>query len=441
MTNIDKIISNIDPGDESLSKDILVNFVKESLNQIKNINDHYKILFEGKDGSDAYIPLIEEKLEKLTNLYKNLFPGGLDDTSIIDELESKISDIRQYNQELLTNENSIKEDIKNSQDKIISFYVELLGEDSSGGKAKEIRDFYEELTKSEGTKEQVEKIHTEIVEKYEKIFTASEGENSIIVKLENNIKEIDSYRTKIDKEINPEVENVRKYINDVQKDIDTKSADIDSLLSDATARTLAEGYTESKYEYSKEKSRKYVEGKYFLNIGVFFFNHILRHLSTVVNYAMFILPLVAVSLIFINEKTAEIILSSFTKNDLEPSPLELIYVKTIVSVPLIWIAWYGQRNISQRKRLFEEYNHKLRVVQMYLLFNTADKSYHLSDENKEELSVILLDAIKNNPAQYLGRGETMIDRIIDRFYERGLIKKLKEEIIPIFPEDKVKKDQ
>lgn len=428
---MDDLLNKIDAGDDSFDKDQLFKFIKESLLQIKKINESYKKFFDGGIDGRSQMTLIEEKLQSITQSYSKLFPGGVADTSVVDVLQLKIDEIKNYHLKLLDGDASIKNDIKDSQDKITAFYVDLLGEDGIGGKAKEIKDFYTKITETGGLQEEVEKFSKEILDKHEELFGATEGENSIITDLETNIKKINAYKTKIDEVITPEVENTRQYLGSLKTEINTKLADVSALLSDATAKTLAEGYLESKCEYSKLKSKKYNNEKILSlnNAETFFFNVLGRHVGTILNYLMFIVPLVFVSLIFISEQTAQIVLKSLASGGTAPTALELIYVKTIISIPLVWIAWYGQRNISQRKRLFEEYNHKLRAVQMYLLFNTSDKTYFLSEPNKNKLAEVLLKAIEHNPAQYLGRGETIIDRVAERFHAEGLYKKLKGEII------------
>lgn len=428
---MDDLINKIESGDDSFDKAQLLQFIKESLLQIKKINDAYRKFFEGGEGGTSQIALIEEKLSSITQSYLKLFPSGVADTSVVDVLQSKIDEIRQYHKVLLEGTDSVKAAVEHSQEKITNFYVELLGEDGLGGKAKVIKDFYTTLSGTEGTQAEIERISTEIIDKHAELFTAVEEEDSLIASLEKNIKKIEIFKNKVDKEIVPEIEQTRKYLGDVKIDIDTKLADVGALLSDATAKTLAEGYMESKCEYSKLKPKKYEKGKILKNISIFFFNNTIRQLGTLLDYAMFIIPLVFVSLIFINEKTAEIVLKSLATAGTSPTAAELIYVKTIISIPLIWIAWYGQRNISQRKRLFEEYNHKLRAVQMYLLFNTSDKTYFLSNPNKDKLAEILLSAIEYNPAQFLGRGETIIDRVYERFHVEGFYKKLKGEVVSL----------
>ena len=429
MSQLDNLISQIDTNAKAPTKDELWDFIKTSLQEVNKINELYKKYFEGTEGAEAVFPVIEKKIQDITAAYTKIFPGGVADTSVVDALQNQVDAIKNYHAELITNPDSIKSDIKDSQDKINSFFVELLGEDGTAGKAKEMRDFYTKLTEADGIEEETKRIYKEVTEKYEELFDAPEGENSLIQDLESNIKKADLFKKKLDTEVTPEIEKTRKYLGELKTDIDTKREDVNSLLSDATTRTLLNAYTESKSEYSKFKRKEYTKGDWFGNVSVFFYNNLGRHMGSVMNYAMFILPLVVVSLIFINEKTAEIVLKSLTADGIQPSAAELIYVKTIISIPLIWIAWYGQRNISQRKRLFEEYNHKLRVVEMYLLFNTGDKSYQLDNANRSKLAQILLEAIEHNPAQHLGRGETIIDRVSERFHVEGYYKKMKKEVI------------
>ena len=42
---------------------------------------------------------------------------------------------------------------------------------------------------------------------------------------------------------------------------------------------------------------------------------------------------------------------------------------------------------------------------MYLMFDSKDNAYSLKNEGAD-LEKILMEAIRNNPAKYLGKGET-----------------------------------
>ena len=63
-----------------------------------------------------------------------------------------------------------------------------------------------------------------------------------------------------------------------------------------------------------------------------------------------------------------------------------IAVSTIAGVPLLWIAWYCQRSISQINRIREEYNHKLRIMKLYDGFSKQDSSTRRQSANKTRSS-------------------------------------------------------
>ena len=309
----------------------------------------------------------------------DLFGQGDSGLSHVEEINKQVEEIKKYHIDLVVGESSVKSDVEEAQRNIVEFYEYLFGKDEENGIEPDVREAIDIILKSK--------------------------------------KEITDFETHISGEIKP-------LLVEVQDDIMVKRKEINALLSNATGSTLAEAYAGSKHEYSIPVSRGYEEKKWFKNTDTWLFNNIVKYLGTIFNYTLFILPLVSVSLIFTNEKIAQIIMASLVKAGRVPNVMELIYVKSIISIPLIWIAWYGQRNISQRKRLSEEYNHKLRVVQMYLMFITNESSYQLKD--KKKLENTLLDAIARNPSEIYGRDETMLDKIAEIF---RVIKQKPKEII------------
>lgn len=375
MSQMDSLIAGIRPNKQSPSKEKLWEFVKESLAEIGQINEAYKKYFEsGSAEAPAVFNDIEAKIEKIKLSYASLFDVQESGDSKVAELNKKIEEILAFHSQLLTGESSVQTNVEAAHKKIQELYVFLFGNDVEDG------------------------IHPELKEAIASILESK--------------KDISEFETRLNDEIKPN-------LVEVQKDIDTKRTEIGALLSNATINTLAHGYAESKYEYSKPAPKKYVKigtgldilWTVIANISAFIFNVAGRHISFIVSYILFIFPLVAVSLIFMNEDAARIVLNSLAQENVAPSPLELIYVKTVISVPLIWVAWYGQRNISQRKRLYEEYNHKLRVVQMYLMFSTKEESYPLSSMLK--LEETLIEVIGRNPSEVFGKDETILDKFAD----------------------------
>jgi len=381
MSKMDELVAGINPNKKSPSKEKLWEFIRESLGQINEINDAYKKYFDGQgeDESKTVFEDIELKIEKIKQSYVDLFGQGDSGLSHVEEINKQVEEIKKYHIDLVVGESSVKSDVEEAQRNIVEFYEYLFGKDEENGIEPDVREAIDIILKSK--------------------------------------KEITDFETHISGEIKP-------LLVEVQDDIMVKRKEINALLSNATGSTLAEAYAGSKHEYSIPVSRGYEEKKWFKNTDTWLFNNIVKYLGTIFNYTLFILPLVSVSLIFTNEKIAQIIMASLVKAGRVPNVMELIYVKSIISIPLIWIAWYGQRNISQRKRLSEEYNHKLRVVQMYLMFITNESSYQLKD--KKKLENTLLDAIARNPSEIYGRDETMLDKIAEIF---RVIKQKPKEII------------
>ncbi|MCK5412753.1 MAG: hypothetical protein KAI57_00045 [Candidatus Pacebacteria bacterium] len=444
MSNIDNLVNGINPKKKSPTKDELWNFIKNSLKQIGEINDEYKKFFEGTDEKISIIKEIEEKYTKIKESYDELFLVNDGEKNKLQEIEEKIEEIKEYHKELLEDiddEISIKSNIDESKKYINEFYNFLFGEEKTEEKTKklikEINDYNDKLFNEEtGLEKEIDEVYENIIEKYNNLFKSEKGEQNKIKKLDENIENINLFNQLLDGKIKLNLDEKQEYLNKLKIDIDTKRKEVSLLLSDATVQTLAQGYSESMEEYSrkKEKASKELSTKVDItfvkdslyNLYVFFYNSVTRNMSILFNYCVFILPLIVICLILLEPDYIKHILKIKYDNNIF-SGTEFIIFKSVVTIPLLWIAWFGQKNISQRKRLFEEYNHKLRVVQMYILFNEKNKSYSLKNEHK--LEEVLIEVIKNNPAKHLGKGETMIDQMLEKFRIKGFYEDFKNEII------------
>lgn len=409
MSKLDDIINDIDGKRRNPTKYELVQLIKESLVEINGLHNKYVEFFEGSGDTEAILTQIENRLTATQAAFDKLFPDGGTDTSVVEAISVKLQEIKDYHNELLESDESIKNDIDDSQKKITDFYTQLFGNKETDGIKKNIVDFYTLLTKSGGIEEVVNHAYDDISAKHKELFLPSKGKTtSKINELETNITKIQEYKKDFEENVNPDIKKRQQEIEDISKDIQVKQSEVNSLLTGATANSLTEAYSESKYEYSSKKPRTDAI-KWHGKISNFFYNTLGRHGVATLNYLLFILPLLGILFIFSNPNAAKEIANNFEASGMHASPIEILYSKTIVSLPLLWVAWFGQRNISQRKRLFEEYNHKLRVVQMYILFNT-NQTYKLNGATPKELDNILLNAIGNNPAEHLGKGETYIDK-------------------------------
>ena len=65
MGNIDELISNIDSRRRNPKNTELWEFIKGSLEQIKEINESYKKYYQGTEEAPAMFKIIEEKYQKI----------------------------------------------------------------------------------------------------------------------------------------------------------------------------------------------------------------------------------------------------------------------------------------------------------------------------------------------------------------------------------------
>ena len=102
---------------------------------------------------------------------------------------------------------------------------------------------------------------------------------------------------------------------------------------------------------------------------------------------------------------------SFVYNS-PPTDLSTIAIRATIGFPLIWIAWFCQRSISQMTRIREEYRHKEKVMRIYDGFSKQIEQSTNAQEakaKKVDLISVTINAIGKNPAEKLDPSETLID--------------------------------
>ncbi|WOV91849.1 MAG: hypothetical protein R1F54_04220 [Candidatus Zeuxoniibacter abyssi] len=90
--------------------------------------------------------------------------------------------------------------------------------------------------------------------------------------------------------------------------------------------------------------------------------------------------------------------------------INTILTRIAVGFPLIWVAWYCQRTLSERQKIKEEYKHKQKMMLLYEGFMKQIQALGEDDKALQKKMVgIMLDAIKKNPAEFIGTPDTIID--------------------------------
>lgn len=410
--------------EDTFNKEEFNSFVKEALNQIKKIGEAYKKLFDAPDGQQSVVAEIETRLEDTKKKYEYLFSTNEAGLSRVAELNTQIEVIKKYHQELIGGDTSIQGVIKESQDKITDFYVYLFGgTDGVEGQEQKVKtaiesilNFHTELTKDDGYKKAIEEAHKEIIEAHDDLFSEDEEGNSRISSLNKDIEQIKTFKGILEKDIEP-------FIKDTKDDIDAKRRDVAALLDGATGGSLVEGFLKSKKEYKQEPDYKKLNGTAWENIRSVFSNiaaFVFSILLILIDYTLFIFPLLLSVFIFIQPDLVASIVGIKAQEASVSNFLGSLnfYGRLIISLPLWWISWFGQRSISHKRRLAEEYNHKAQVTKMYLNFvsKETENSYPLEVDAKNALHDELIKVIARHPGQVYGKDETMIDKIIQLVY-------------------------
>lgn len=89
-----------------------------------------------------------------------------------------------------------------------------------------------------------------------------------------------------------------------------------------------------------------------------------------------------------------------------------VIIRATIGFPLIWIAWFCQKSISQMTRINEEYRHKEKVMRIYDGFSKQIEQSTDAEEaktKKVDLISVIIDAIGKNPAEKSDPSGTFLD--------------------------------
>ena len=148
------------------------------------------------------------------------------------------------------------------------------------------------------------------------------------------------------------------------------------LLPSASAAGLSSGYVDAKGRYANP-------------------------FATISYYVMFVVPLVLATVYFY----------FLHGQELDGKSLVLRF---LVISPMLAISSFGLWSIRLNRRLYEEYNYKQRVMQLYDGFSrVVDEDG--SEEQKEALIDVMIDAVKEKPSLMMSKydrgGISLIDKL------------------------------
>lgn len=123
--------------------------------------------------------------------------------------------------------------------------------------------------------------------------------------------------------------------------------------------------------------------------------------ATIFYYAIFIAPLLCISFMYY-----QLLIAGHS----DITDTTVLASKLLITVPLGLISWFGLSSIRLNRRLYEEYNHKQRVMELYLSFK-KEIDLHGSDDQRQNLLTIMLGAVEDKPSLAMNRYDKGIEEI------------------------------
>jgi myosin heavy subunit len=185
---------------------------------------------------------------------------------------------------------------------------------------------------------------------------------------------------------------------------------INSLLPGAGAAGLASSYYEAKMRYSTTNDLSSLDDNASKRMKLKWQDFVNQFAEYSFNMFLFIAPLVALIVLFPDFHAPD----AFKDN-----PYAILFYKVTLTIPFFIISSYGVLNILKTKQLFEEYNHKQRVMQLYHGFKKEIDMLGNADLKKKLLDV-MLDVVKEKPSGKSNRGYRFfffgkpLDKLLDK---------------------------
>ena len=251
-----------------------------------------------------------------------------------------------------------------------------------------MRERMEEEVKREAEKEKAlqarfQKLETQL-DRIEKLFSKEE--------IEGFKKEIKEYYSDLlvdkkdeeGKDILSIKTDVNKYIKNQEDTFKQLEGIIRGLLPGAGAAGLASTYLNAKKRYGVVSVHEMSDdGKEN------FWHVVTTGFKTLLFYSMFIVPLVAIVLMFgdVIDKLG----------NSQSNIYSLLLIRFFIATPLAGISWFGLYSIRVNRQLYEEYNHKQRVMELYHSFSDVLEEYN-AEEYAKNLLGIMMETVNAKPS-------------------------------------------
>jgi len=91
---------------------------------------------------------------------------------------------------------------------------------------------------------------------------------------------------------------------------------------------------------------------------------------------------------------------------------DAVLTRIPLGLPFLWIAWFCQKSITDKKKIREEYHHKEQIINLYTGFvKQIQELENINSEEMKKLITLVMEAVALNPANRIGTNKTPIEQI------------------------------
>ncbi len=224
--------------------------------------------------------------------------------------------------------------------------------------------------------------------------------DDLVAEVENKLELTEEERDRLKSE-NESFELSRKReFDSLRKEL---KEEILSLLPNAGTAGLAYSYFDAKSRYGVVPNNN--TGKGWIPKIVNEIVHFLSNRTSILfNYGLFIAPICLIVYLFYDFiGLSSQYLSGAGNVIANNNSLTVVFLaRLFISIPLAYLSWFGMLSIQSSRRLYEEYNHKQRVMELYHGFKNelaAPKYKNI----QEDLLNMLLEVVKDKPSLALNK--------------------------------------
>ena len=385
-TEIDQLKSKINQAKGSIDADL------DSISQAK---DRFSLLKQEINDQSAGV---KNTIEKLNDEIKDLERTKETVSGVLENIETIKSQATQK-------KDSVDTDIQNISENKTEF-------ERLRNEAQTIHsDLTSRQTDAQNKISEIENIHQKVDELFSDLLEDEKNEDNEIVK-ESKKKQILQLQNDIELLLNKISQDRIDSLSDTKTLKQTLEDEIRSLLPKAGAAGLSGAYVQAKSRYGSIPYDNNTDKGHKM-ILMWTWHQLVHRVPIFIYYAMFIIPLIIMTWLFYDLFKD---LSQPTPDGIAKPKMDdiLLLIRISLAIPLGIISLFGWSSIRLNRRLYEEYNHKQRVMQLYHSFK--EEIDEIGDaEHKKALLTVMLKAVDDKPSLTMHKYDKGFESLIPAF--------------------------